>query len=85
MVWPMSSAKNAEALALAWFDEHIINYSGAALRHAVSAARLGYADRIRSKIAAVETLYLDELMATRDAVAGLESFIAKRPVKWEHR
>lgn len=77
--------ENAEVLALAWFDDHIANYSGATLRHAVTAARLGYADCIRSKIAAVETLYLEELMATRDAVEGLESFIAKRSVKWEHR
>jgi hypothetical protein len=24
-------------------------------------------------------------MKTRDAVEGLEAFIAKRPAKWEHR
>ncbi len=80
-----AAGENAEIIALAWFDTHIANYSGATLRHAVTAARLGYADRIRAKISEVETLYLDGLMATRDAVEGLESFIAKRPVKWEHR
>jgi len=80
-----SVGDSAEADALAWFDKHIANYSGAALRHAVTAARLDYADRIRNKISSVETLYLNELMATKDAVAGLEAFIAKRPVKWEHR
>ena len=37
------------------------------------------------KIRAVERLYLDELMATHDAVAGLQAFIAKRSPQWQHR
>ena len=41
--------------------------------------------RIKAKIRAVEPLYLDELMATHDAVAGLEAFIAKRSPQWQHR
>lgn len=80
-----SVGENAEADALAWFDNHIAGLSGASLRHAVKAARLGYAQRIAERIEAVEKLYLESLMSTRDAVAGLEAFVAKRPVKWEHR
>jgi cyclohexa-1,5-dienecarbonyl-CoA hydratase len=30
-------------------------------------------------------LYLEELMATADAVEGLNAFLAKRPPKWEDR
>ena len=30
-------------------------------------------------------LYLDELMATRDAGEGLAAFLAKRRPNWEHR
>jgi hypothetical protein len=28
---------------------------------------------------------VDDLMRTRDAVEGLEAFVAKRPPVWEHR
>jgi cyclohexa-1,5-dienecarbonyl-CoA hydratase len=55
------------------------------LRHAVKAARLDYVARVKDKIRAVERLYLDELMATHDAVAGLEAFIAKKAPQWQHR
>jgi cyclohexa-1,5-dienecarbonyl-CoA hydratase len=41
--------------------------------------------RLRSKIAAVEALYLDRLMSTRDAVEGLNAFLEKRPPRWEDR
>lgn len=79
------ASDDPQAAALAWFDQHIAGLSGAALRHAVQAARLGLADRVATRMSEVETLYLDGLMATRDAVAGLNAFIAKTPVQWEHR
>jgi hypothetical protein len=52
-------------------------------RFALKAARLDYAARVRAKLAAVERLYLDELMKSRDALEGLQAFIAKRPAQWE--
>lgn len=79
------AAEDPEAAALAWFDAHVAPLSGAALRHAVTAARLGYGERVAERIAAVEKLYLEGLMHTRDAVEGLQAFIAKRPANWEHR
>lgn len=85
----MGIAKEAAAdpaqAALAYFDEHLKPKSASSLRLAVKAARLDYVERVKAKIAAVERLYLNELMSTRDAVEGLEAFIAKRPAKWEHR
>jgi cyclohexa-1,5-dienecarbonyl-CoA hydratase len=74
-----------ERAALAYFEEHLRPKSASSLRHAVKAARLDYVARIKAKIRAVERLYLDELMATHDAVAGLEAFIAKRSPQWQHR
>jgi cyclohexa-1,5-dienecarbonyl-CoA hydratase len=71
--------------ALTYFDEHLEPKSASSLRIAVKAARLDYVERMKVKIAAVERFYFNELMATRDAVEGLEAFIAKRPAKWEHR
>ena len=71
--------------ALAYFDAHLKGKSAMALRHAVKAARLDLAARVGAKLAAVERLYLDELMSTRDPIEGLEAFLAKRAPKWEHR
>ncbi|HYB54888.1 MAG TPA: cyclohexa-1,5-dienecarbonyl-CoA hydratase, partial [Alphaproteobacteria bacterium] len=59
--------------------------SGAALRRAMRAARLGLVERLRVKLARVEALYLEDVMSTRDALEGLEAFLAKRPARWEHR
>lgn len=78
-------AADPEGAALAWFKEHLAGKSAAALHHAVRAARLDFVERVTAKLARVEALYLDDLMATRDAVEGLEAFLAKRPPNWEHR
>jgi cyclohexa-1,5-dienecarbonyl-CoA hydratase len=72
-------------LALTYFDEQLKPKSARSLRYAVRAARQEYSDRIKAKLARVEALYLKELMRTRDAVEGLEAFIARRPAQWEHR
>jgi cyclohexa-1,5-dienecarbonyl-CoA hydratase len=79
------AAAGPEHAALAYFEEHLKPKSASSLRYAVKAARLDYVARVRDKIRAVERLYLEELMATHDAVAGLEAFIAKRPPQWQHR
>jgi cyclohexa-1,5-dienecarbonyl-CoA hydratase len=80
-----SAAADPEGAALAYFREHLASKSASSLRHAVKAARADLAARVKAKIAKIERLYLDELMSTRDAVEGLEAFIAKRPAQWMHR
>ncbi len=79
------AATDPEHAALAYFEEHLKPKSASSLRYAVKAARLDYVARVTNKIRAVERLYLDELMATHDAVTGLEAFIAKRSPQWQHR
>lgn len=79
------AAADPEHAALAYFEEHLKPKSASSLRYAVKAARLDYVARVKDKLCAVERLYLDELMATHDAAAGLEAFIAKRPPQWQHR
>ena len=79
------ASADPERAALAYFEEHLKPKSASSLRFAVKAARLDYVARVKSKLAAVERLYLDELMATHDAVAGLEAFIGKRAPQWQHR
>jgi cyclohexa-1,5-dienecarbonyl-CoA hydratase len=71
--------------AIGYFDEHLAKRSASSLRFAVRAARAGFLPRITAKLAEVERLYLDELMATRDALEGLTAFIGKRPATWEDR
>jgi cyclohexa-1,5-dienecarbonyl-CoA hydratase len=79
------AAADPEHAAVAYFEEHLKPKSASSLRHAVKAARLDYVARVKDKIHAVEKLYLDELMATHDAVAGLQAFIAKKAPQWQHR
>jgi cyclohexa-1,5-dienecarbonyl-CoA hydratase len=78
-------AADPQRAALEYIEQLLLPKSAASLRHAVRAARFDYVSRVRSKLAAVERRYLDELMQTRDAVEGLTAFIAKRPPRWEHR
>jgi cyclohexa-1,5-dienecarbonyl-CoA hydratase len=78
-------APDPEAAALAWYDANLAARSASSLGAAVRAARLGFAERVRAKVAAVEQIYLEKLMHTRDAVEGLKSFLEKRPPRWEDR
>lgn len=78
-------ADDPAAAALAYFDDHLNALSASSLGFALHAARLGFAARVRAKLAQVEELYLKDLMATHDALEGLEAFIEKRPAKWKHR
>ncbi len=74
-----------ETAALAYFNEHLVGKSAASLACAVAAARGPMIRDVRQRLADVERLYLDRLMATRDANEGLTAFLAKRRPQWEHR
>ncbi len=78
-------ADDPEAAALAFFDAHLATKSAASLAFAVRAARAGLVERVRSKLAALEDLYLTGLMSTRDASEGLTAFLEKRQARWEDR
>ena len=78
-------AADPEAAALAYVEQHLKPKSASSLRMAVKAARSEYCRRMASRLDEVEALYLNELMSTRDAVEGLEAFLAKRTAKWENR
>lgn len=73
------------AAARRYFEEHLLPKSASSLRFALQAVRGDFTARVREKLAAVERLYLDELMNTRDATEGLRAFLDKRPATWEHR
>ncbi len=73
------------AAAEAYFDQHLAAGSASSLRFAVNAASDDAVERIKNKLARVEALYLQELMATHDAVEGLQAFVEKRAADWEHQ
>ena len=75
-------AADPEAAALDYFDKHLVPKSASSLRFAVRASRGELVQRVTARLAEVERLYLNELMSTRDAVEGLEAFLAKRPAQW---
>lgn len=77
-------AGDPAAAALDYFDRYLAAKSASSLRMAVRAARAGYCARVIARLEQVETLYLNDLMSTRDAVEGLTAFIAKRQAKWEN-
>jgi cyclohexa-1,5-dienecarbonyl-CoA hydratase len=68
--------------AIAWHGKHAVPVSGAALAHAVRAARHAMRREIERSLPELERLYLDELMRTEDAREGIEAFLAKRKARW---
>lgn len=78
-------ADDAEAAALAYFDEHLAPRSAAALACAMSAARAARVRELRERLTEVERIYLQQLMKTHDANEGLAAFLAKRAPAWQHR
>ncbi len=78
-------ADDPEAAAVAYFEKHLAPKSASSLRHAVRAARKGEIGGIKRKLEAVESLYLDDLMKTHDAVEGLQAFLEKRAAQWQDR
>lgn len=80
-----AAASDPQRAALAYFDRHLQPKSASSLRLAVKAARFDHCQRVRAKIDFVERMYLEDLMATRDAVEGLHAFIEKRAAQWQHR
>ena len=73
-----------EAAAMAYFEEHLVPLSANSLGFALSAVRGAVREDIRRRLGEVESLYLDELMKTSDAVEGLTAFIERRPPEWEN-
>ena len=87
LAWGLATevAQDPSAAAVQYFEKNLLDKSAAALACAVRAAREPFCDLTAARLADVEALYLEKLMATRDANEGLRAFLDKRQPKWEHR
>ncbi len=64
--------------------EELFKNSAAALTLAKRALRLGNTEEFERRLDAVERLYLEELMRTRDCKEGTDAFLEKRSPAWSH-
>jgi cyclohexa-1,5-dienecarbonyl-CoA hydratase len=74
-----------EAAALEYARKYLLPHSASSLRHAVRALRLPVSRRLEGELTRLESLYLEELMGTEDAVEGIQAFLEKRPPEWRNR
>jgi cyclohexa-1,5-dienecarbonyl-CoA hydratase len=64
--------------ALEWVRTELGGKSASSLRLATRAARANWSRQFAELIEQLERLYLDELMATHDAVEGVQAFLERR-------
>lgn len=74
-----------EAALQAWFDHALAPRSAVAVRFAWRAARRPMIRLLEEDLAAVESVYVNELMQCHDPVIGLNAFLAKTQPVWENR
>lgn len=74
-----------EAALQRWFERSLAAKSAVAVRKAWRAARRPLWDALRNDLAALERLYLRDLMAHRDPVEGITAFVEKREPVWTHQ
>ena len=65
--------------ACEWVRTHLASLSASSLAFAVRAARTGVRRGFLRDLDEVESLYLEDLMQTADAVEGIQAFLDKRP------
>jgi cyclohexa-1,5-dienecarbonyl-CoA hydratase len=74
--------ENAEQKLEAFIEENLLPLSATSLRHARNAARWHLNRQMKHGLPELESLYLDELMKSPDAVEGITAFLEKRPPRW---
>ncbi len=84
LVNAVSPADEFDSRAAEWM-QRLYRQSASSLRFAKKAFRLAQSADFDERLAAVERLYLEELMKTGDATEGLNAFIEKRKPVWKGR
>lgn len=81
----VAEAQPLDAEVNTFIETHLLPKSASSLRHATRALRDRVLRHWDAHIAAVEKLYLHDLMSTADAVEGIEAFLEKREPTWADR
>ncbi|MBM4015139.1 MAG: cyclohexa-1,5-dienecarbonyl-CoA hydratase [Planctomycetes bacterium] len=68
--------------ARAWVRTSLAPLSASSLRFAARAAATLTRHDFLARLDEIERLYVDELMATPDAVEGIAAFLERRPARW---
>ncbi len=84
MVNAVFPAAKFDARAIKWL-QRLYKQSASSLRFAKRAFRIAQSADFEERLAAVERLYLEELMKSSDASEGLNAFIEKRKPLWQGR
>jgi cyclohexa-1,5-dienecarbonyl-CoA hydratase len=66
-----------------FIEKQILPKSASSIRLACRAARGGIAAHYNARIKELESLYLEDLMGTADAVEGITAFLEKRKPQWK--
>ena len=67
-----------------FIEQHILPKSASSLRFAVKAARVKFNHVLTNFLPVLEQLYVNELMNTKDANEGINSFLEKRKPVWQN-
>jgi cyclohexa-1,5-dienecarbonyl-CoA hydratase len=68
---------------IAWYRAGPAKLSAQALRTAAFATRAGAEALIGERLDALEKLYVEKVLPSRDGNEGIEAFLARRPPRWE--
>jgi len=77
--------EDPDVAAQTWAETYLLPHSASSLRLATRAARLDFQQRFEQVLARLESLYLDDLMTTHDAVEGITAFLEKRKPEWSNQ
>ncbi len=67
-----------------WISKNIVPKSASSLKYAVKATRATFNYIMSNKLPYLEQLYVNQLMETKDANEGINSFLEKRKPIWEN-
>jgi len=67
-----------------WIEQYIVSKSASSLRYGVKAARIKFNHILSNFLPQLEMMYVTQLMETKDANEGINSFLEKRKPVWEN-
>jgi cyclohexa-1,5-dienecarbonyl-CoA hydratase len=83
LVNQVADGEDLDGAVSSFFQDQIHPKSASSLRMAKSASSMVLREQYERFIGKLESLYLKDLMATADAVEGIQAFLEKRPPEWK--